>query len=181
MSTRATRTLGRGGAQDVGPSGHGYGQVGFADVDRSPSGARRGTMPSSASPIGKTGGVGILKKRTGGHDEDPAYLRSIKEDAAASDFNADDSRWTQHEGEGQRMDRSLSKLSGSRVEDSLRDPHRPAKNIPGLVSFLIEEHRNRLGIFTQDAKKLFKFWKRYVSHAYRQERLDQLDKKRHTS
>lgn len=67
------------------------------------------------------------------------------------------------------------------MEESLRGPTGRAEHIPGLVDFLIEEHRNRLGIFTQDGKKLFKFWKRYVSKYYKEERMETLKKKRATN
>ena len=83
MSSRqnaSSRGYGRG-AQDVGPGGQGFGRVGFSDVERSASGARRGTMGSSASPGPSPGGKapGILKQRTGQQDDD-GYLKSIKED-----------------------------------------------------------------------------------------------------
>lgn len=74
---------------------------------------------------------------------------------------------TQPGDDAHRMNQSLTKYSDSRLEESLRDPRRRTENIPGLVQFLIEEHRNRLGIFTQDGKKLFKFWKEYVSIFYK--------------
>jgi hypothetical protein len=139
-------------------------------------------MGSSASPGPSPGGKapGILKQRTGQQDDD-GYLKSIKEDNQ-SDFNAEDSRgysMTQHD--DARVNQSLTKYSDSRLEESLRGPTGRAECITGLVDFLIEEHRNRLGIFTQDGKKLFKFWKRYVSIYYKQERMAALDQKNNTN
>lgn len=95
-------------------------------------------------------------------------------------MNADDSRgysMTQHGDDVTKIDRSNSRISDSRLEESIRDPQRPPKQIPGLVQFLIEEHKNRLGIFTQDDKKLFRFWKQHVSTYYRQERELQNDQR----
>ena len=122
MRRGATQGYNRRNDQDFGNS------VGFTD-EKSKSGSRgrRATLPSSLSPgansPGKAGG--ILKKKI----DDDGYLKSIKEDYTSEGFNADDSRgysMTQH-GDDNRIDRSLSKISDSRLEDSIRDPSRPAK------------------------------------------------------
>lgn len=41
----------------------------------------------------------------------------------------------------------------------------------------MDEYRKRLGIYTQDSKKLIKFWKDYVSIIYKNKRVDTLKKK----
>lgn len=122
--------------------------------------------PGGMNSPGKAGG--ILKRKP--IEEDSGYLKSIKEDQRSEFMNADDSRgysMTQHGDDVTKIDRSNSRISDSRLEESIRDPQRPPKQIPGLVQFLIEEHKNRLGIFTQDDKKLFRFWKQHVSTYYR--------------
>lgn len=90
--------------------------------------------------------AGILKKKN--TDED-GYLKAIKEDYRS--FDGDDSQaysMTQHGDDVTKMERSISKISDSRLEGSMRDPQRSPRYVPGLLNFLIDEHKNRLGIFT---------------------------------
>lgn len=65
---------------------------------------------------------------------------------------------------------NFANRSANPLEDSIADPGRAPQRLEGLSSFLIEEYYRRYGIYTQDAQKLFKFWKDHVSHAYREVR-----------
>jgi hypothetical protein len=49
--------------------------------------------------------------------------------------------------------------------------------IEGITDFLIDEHRKRIGIYCEDSKKLFSFWKNYVSAYYKNEKLKKIDMK----
>lgn len=69
-----------------------------------------------------------------------------------------------------KVERSISKISDSRLEGSMRDPEREPEVIEGLLKFLIDEHKNKLGIFTQEPKKLFTFWYKHVSSEYKRKR-----------
>ena len=62
------------------------------------------------------------------------------------------------------------------MEESLR-PDRPLQYVSGLTDFLIEEYHKRLGIYTQDASLLCKFWKDYVSVYYKEKKAETLRKK----
>jgi hypothetical protein len=84
---------------------------------------------------------------------------------------------TQHGDDVTKMERSISKISDSRLEGSMRDPQRSPRVVPGLLKFLIDEHKNRLGIFTQDPKKLKIFWYKHVSSEYKRKREQQLNSK----
>ena len=63
------------------------------------------------------------------------------------------------------------------LDESLRDPRIGIQRIAGLTDFLMDEYRKRLGIYTQESKKLIKFWKDYVSIIYKNKRVDTLKKK----
>ena len=185
--------------QDVGPGSFGGQGVQFGRTEGERPGSgfgrsdgrRRTTMASSpspgTSPMGKSAGGGILKRRAGQPDDDASYLKSIKEDGLGEmhymDADGDSRAYsaTQHGDDVNRMNQSVTKMSDSRLEESLRDAKRPPQRIEGLVAFLKEEHKGRLGIYTQEKAKLIGFWKRYVSHYYREERMEQLDRKRNTN
>ncbi len=63
------------------------------------------------------------------------------------------------------------------LDESLRDHRIGIQRIENLTDFLMDEYRKRLGIYTQDSKKLIKFWKDYVSVIYKNKRVDTLKKK----
>lgn len=131
-------------SQDVGPGNFGGQGVQFGrtrtEVERPGSGfgrtdgRRRTTMASSpspgASPMGKSAG-GILKRRVGQQDDDASYLKSIKEDGLGEmhymDADGDSRAYsaTQHGDDYNRMNQSVTKMSDSRLEESLRDVKRP--------------------------------------------------------
>jgi hypothetical protein len=52
---------------------------------------------------------------------------------------------------------------GETMSMSVKDPSRPPMIIDGLTEFLYDEHKNRLGIITNEPKDLLGFWRKYVS------------------
>ena len=85
-------------------------------------------------------------------------MRTINEDQTAT---GEDSI------HGQSKTYSQRGSVGNTLEESLRDPSRPPQKIEGLTDFLIDEHRKRIGIYCEDSKKLFNFWKNYVIAYYK--------------
>jgi hypothetical protein len=53
---------------------------------------------------------------------------------------------------------------------SVKDPSRPPMIIDGLTEFLYDEHKNRLGIITNEPKDLLQFWRKYVSIEQKEQR-----------
>lgn len=66
-----------------------------------------------------------------------------------------------------------SQISGShKLEDSVKASGRPPQRIAGLTQYLVDQHYKKIGVFTKNEHELFKFWKDYISLAYRQHRLE---------
>ena len=45
------------------------------------------------------------------------------------------------------------------LEESVKAPDRPPQKVPGLTTFLCNEHYKRIGVFSKSEDALFKFWK----------------------
>jgi hypothetical protein len=52
----------------------------------------------------------------------------------------------------------------------VKAPNRPPVRIEGLTEFLVENHYKRFGVYSKVEPELFKYWKEYVSIAYKEER-----------
>jgi hypothetical protein len=44
------------------------------------------------------------------------------------------------------------------IDDSVRDPSRPAQYVSGLTDFLVDEYYRKFGIYTNDDTELYKLW-----------------------
>lgn len=126
------------------------------------------------------GKSGILKRKTSGYDSankddflrGDDNMKTIKEDQ----MSYQDSRAYSKTNLGDsRIDGSASFL-----EESLRDGNQPPKLVQGLTQFLIEEFKNKYGIYKRDPADLFIFWKDHVSFYYREVREEKKMKKAQT-
>ncbi len=61
-------------------------------------------------------------------------------------------------------------INSKNLEDSVKAPNRPPVRIEGLTEFLVESHYKRFGVYSKVEPELFKYWKDYISLAYKEER-----------
>jgi hypothetical protein len=61
-------------------------------------------------------------------------------------------------------------INSKNLEDSVKAPNRPPVRIDGLTEFLVENHYKRFGVYSKVEPELFKYWKEYISLAYKEER-----------
>ena len=68
----------------------------------------------------------------------------------------------------------MSNVHSSRdvLEESVKDPQQNVKHIEGLTLFLQDEYKKKFGIYQDNDKTLFIFWKDHVSKYYRDKRED---------
>jgi hypothetical protein len=59
-------------------------------------------------------------------------------------------------------------ITSNKLEDSVKAPNRPPTKIEGLTQFLVENHNKWYGVMSKDYAQLFRFWKEFVSIAYRE-------------